>query len=134
VIHPQVAARLACDARIQVVVEDGKGRPLGMGGTSRKPPPWLLRVLRHRDRRCRFPGCEFSRFTHAHHITPWPRGPTTLDNLFLLCPFHHKLVHEHAWRVVLGGDGTVAWFRPDGRRFDPAAAVGERAPPRGAAA
>jgi hypothetical protein len=127
VIHPAVAVRLACDARIQVVAHDGTGRPVGIGRTARNVPPWLLRALRHRDRTCTFPGCGFTRFVHAHHIQPWERGgPTDLDNLVLVCPFHHKLVHEHGWAIALGEiPGTADWFRPDGTRYCPG-----RAPPR----
>ena len=58
------------------------------------------------------------RFTQAHHIVWWSRGGTTdLDNLILLCSFHHKLVHEHGWTVKRDSDGTVRWFHPDGRRY-----------------
>ncbi len=122
VIHPEVAARLSCDARLQVVLHDRKGDPLGIGWAGRNPPPWLMRALRHRDERCTFPGCDLRRFTHAHHITKWPLGPTTLRNLVLVCPFHHKLVHEHHWKVELSKAGAVIWFRPNGRRFDPSVA------------
>ncbi|MDP9295959.1 MAG: hypothetical protein M3O88_04595, partial [Actinomycetota bacterium] len=40
-----------------------------------------------------------------------------LDNLVLVCSFHHKLVHEHGWRVELGDDGVTRWLRPDGNPF-----------------
>jgi hypothetical protein len=39
----------------------------------------------------------------------------------LVCPFHHKLIHERAWRVELDEHAMARWFHPDGRRFDPAA-------------
>jgi hypothetical protein len=44
-------------------------------------------------------------------------GRTSLDNLLLICSFHHCLVHEHGWSVQRRHDGTARWFRPDGRRF-----------------
>jgi len=31
-----------------------------------------------------------------------------LDNLLLICSFHHRLVHEHGWSVRRDDDGTVA--------------------------
>jgi hypothetical protein len=92
-----------------------------VGWATRNPPPWLLRVLRQRDRRCVFPGCELRRFIHAHHIVRWLRGPTNLDLLVLVCPYHHKLVHEGGWRVELAKTGSATWFRPDGRPFRPSA-------------
>jgi hypothetical protein len=45
----------------------------------------------------------------------WERGGRTdLDNLILVCSFHHRLVHEHGWTVARSRDGTVRWRRPDG--------------------
>jgi hypothetical protein len=133
VIHPQTARRLACDARLQVVVHDEHGEAVGIGRMSRTAPPWLVRQLRHRDRGCTFPGCESRSFLHAHHIEHWGRGgPTDLDNLVLVCTFHHKLVHEYGWRVELDLPAAPRWFRPGGRRFDPGVTtehVPERAPP-----
>jgi hypothetical protein len=78
----------------------------------------MLRQLRHRDRGCRFRGCGSTAFATAHHIVWWSRGGSTdLDNLLLLCGFHHRLVHEHAWTVERAVDGRVRWFRPDGSRY-----------------
>lgn len=54
----------------------------------------LRRALEHRDRCCAVPGCGATRGLHAHHIVHWEDGgPTDLDNLVLLCPFHHRLHH-----------------------------------------
>jgi hypothetical protein len=61
----------------------------------------------------------------------WPLGPTDLDNLVLVCYWHHKLVHEHRWVVKLVPDGNAVWFRPDGRPYDPGHGVmQDRASPR----
>jgi hypothetical protein len=117
-IHPQVARRLLCTARVQVVVEDASGQPVRLGRISREPPEWMIRQLRYRDRECTFPGCGMRRFTQAHHVRWWKKGGTTdLDNLVLICTFHHTLVHEHGWRLMRDPDGTVRWFQPDGRRY-----------------
>jgi hypothetical protein len=40
-----------------------------------------------------------------------------LDNLVLVCTFHHKLVHEYGWTLRRDTDGTVEWFYPDGTRY-----------------
>lgn len=37
VIHPQTVQRLLCTARVQAVVEDGSGQPLGVGRITRDP-------------------------------------------------------------------------------------------------
>ena len=117
-IHPETARRLLCDARIQTVVEDERGEVIKLGRMRREPPAWMLRQLKHRDRGCRFPGCGTKRFAQAHHLTWWSRGGRTeLENLALICSFHHKLVHELGWRITRHADGEIGWFRPDGTRY-----------------
>ncbi|MGH2654944.1 MAG: DUF222 domain-containing protein, partial [Actinomycetota bacterium] len=105
--------RLACDGRIEWVLESG-GRPVGIGRRGRAVPGQLLRVLRHRDgAACRFPGCERKRWLHAHHLVHWADGGgTNLGNLVLLCHAHHRLIHEGGWRT----SGHPAW---DLRFHDP---------------
>jgi hypothetical protein len=99
-----------------VVIEDRLGRALGVGRMSYEPPAWMMRQLRFRDHGCTFPGCGSRRFTHAHHVVWWSRGGRTdLDNLTLVCSFHHKLVHEFGWSLRLLG-GRTRWYRPNGRR------------------
>jgi hypothetical protein len=117
-LHPRVAGRLLCNARVQVVVEDASGQPIRLGRMRREPPEWMLRQLRYRDRECTFPGCAQRRFVHAHHIRWWEHGgPTDLDNLVLVCSFHHKLVHEYGWTLTREQDGEVRWFHPGGTRY-----------------
>jgi hypothetical protein len=118
VIHPETAKRLLCAARLQAVIEDQSGQPVRLGRIRRDPPPWMLRQLRHRDTGCRFPGCGSRRYAHSHHVTWWEKGGATdLENLVLVCGFHHRLVHEYGWRLRRERDGEVRWFRPDGRRY-----------------
>jgi hypothetical protein len=129
VIHAETARRLGCSARIQVMLEDRHGQPIKLGRLSREPSDAMMRALRYRDRECRFPGCGARRYTHAHHVRWWTRGgPTDLDNLLLLCGFHHRLVHEHGWRVRLLADGTATWFRPGGAAYRPGPGADGTAP------
>ena len=109
-----------CSGRIQAVLEDEVGDVLRVGRLRREPTPWMMRQLKHRDRECQYPACGSGRFLHAHHIV-WVEcgGKTELENLILLCSFHHKLVHEFGWRVERRRDGTVQWFRPSGIRHQP---------------
>jgi len=118
VIAGPTVQRLLCNARVQMVVEQPDGSVAGVGRMSREPTAWMMRQLRHRDGGCRFPGCDARRFTQAHHIEWWSRGGATdLDNLTLICSFHHKLVHEYAWSIERTDDGDLVWHRPGGARY-----------------
>ena len=120
-IHTETLRRLTCDCHIQVVTEDEDGRPLGAGDRDRNIPRRLRRQMLRRDgHRCTFPGCESrARELAGHHVEHWGReGETELYNLISLCPYHHYLVHEGGWSVVLTPKGSQ-WFRPSGRRYEP---------------
>jgi HNH endonuclease len=92
------------------VLEDAARNPVTLRRTVREPSEAMMRALRYRDAGCRFPGCGNQRFTHAHHLVWWgDGGRTDLDNLILLCTFHHKLVHELGWTVGRGSDGSLEW-------------------------
>jgi len=117
VVGVESLSRLLCHARLQTVVENGAGDVVQLGRISRDPPEWMLRQLRYRDRGCVFPGCGERRFAQAHHVRWWSAGGRTdLGNLVLACTTHHKLVHEFGWSLTRRKDGTVRWYRPDGRR------------------
>jgi hypothetical protein len=126
--HVETVRRLACTGRLQVVLEDGARNAIAFGRARREPSTTMLRQLRYRDRECRFPGCGSRRFAHAHHVRWWSRGGRTdLDNLVLVCTFHHKLVHEYGWSLARGPGDAVRWYRPDGTRYRAGPAAAERA-------
>src|SRR5215472_13929429 len=90
-VSPDVARRLACDGRLELVAEGERG-PIGVGRARRTIPAWLMRLLRRRDGVCQFPGCRRRRLLQGHHVKHWlDDGPTNLDNLLLTCRPHHKL-------------------------------------------
>ncbi len=120
VLSAEAARRLACDARVQTVVEGPGGFAVGIGRAARTVPPWLARGVRHRDQGCRFPGCERTCWVHLHHLVHWADGGATdLENLVTLCGHHHRLVHEGGWRVAGHPDRQLTFLRPDGRTFRP---------------
>lgn len=118
--------RLSCDAEAVRVTRGPDGSVLDVG-RRRRTVNWRLRkALEIRDGGCRFPGCG-SRYTQAHHAVPWAEGgETALDNLILLCRFHHRMVHEGGWRVEMApgqaAAGGAAHFRNPRGRTVPAVA------------
>lgn len=85
---------LTCDATCEVWFERD-GKPIGAGRATRTVNRRLRRALEHRHPSCAVPGCGATRGLHAHHIRHWEDGGTTdLDNLILLCPYHHRLHHR----------------------------------------
>jgi hypothetical protein len=113
--------RLACDGRVQPVLHDESGNTVGVGRTTRKIPPWLARLVRERDKGCRFPGCGRTRWVEIHHIVTWwwGEGPTNLDNLITLCRYHHRLVHEDGWSIRGNPSSEVHWLDSFGRECVP---------------
>ncbi|MGE3836187.1 MAG: DUF222 domain-containing protein [Acidimicrobiia bacterium] len=108
------ARRLACDASV-VLLRTHDGQPLDIGRKTRSIPPAVRRVLDRRDGGCRFPGCGRRAFTQAHHVVHWVNdGPTSLDNLVLVCTFHHRLLHEGGWTVSGHPGIDLRFHRPDG--------------------
>jgi Domain of unknown function (DUF222) len=94
------ARRIGCDAEVAGVIERD-GLPIDVGRKQRIVPERLRLALHVRDRFCRFPGCGVpAHRTEAHHHEHWALGgETNLDNLLLLCGFHHRRHHEGAYRI-----------------------------------
>lgn len=130
VLHPETARRLACDGRLQIVLENKHGKALGIGDRSQVVPFWLRLQMLHRDGyTCAFPGCEMKTYLHPHHVVHWSkRGPTDLDNLVTVCSGHHSLLHEGRWSVTLDAKQQAIWFRPGGRVHDPGPAPPDHVP------
>ena len=72
-VSAETARRLACDASRVVMRHGLDGRVVEVAARTRAIPPALRRVLHHRDRGCRFPGCGL-RFGQGHHIRTGHKG------------------------------------------------------------
>ena len=119
-IAAETARRLCCDAGIVPVVDGPNGEPLSVGRRTRSIPPAVRRALSNRDRGCRFPGCTATQRLHGHHVRHWAEGgETSLDNLVLLCPTHHRLVHEGGFDVRRLDDGAFRFTNPYGVAIRP---------------
>lgn len=124
------ARRLACDCDIIPMVLNSLGIPLDVGRAERLVNAHLRSALVARDGGCVFPGCDRGGSEcEAHHIQPWwAGGVTSLDNLVLLCPSHHRRCEPgrnntwddddpDRWHVRLGPDRLPQVTPPRG--YDP---------------
>ena len=115
----ETARRLACDASVVELIENDDGEPLNVGRKRRTISAPLRRVLKARDKGCRFPGCANSRYVDAHHIEHWANGGETKpSNLVSLCRFHHHAVHEGGFRIEILDDGALRFVKPNGSSVD----------------
>jgi hypothetical protein len=115
-IASETVFRLLCDSSYIGVVRGSDGSVLDIGRKTRSISASIRRALHLRDHGCAFPGCTNHHFVDAHHVQHWiAGGETSLANLVLLCPFHHRLLHEGNFSMVANPDGTWTFLRPDGR-------------------
>ncbi|MEE9321722.1 MAG: DUF222 domain-containing protein [Granulosicoccus sp.] len=98
-IAASTARRLVCDCSISTLVSKD-GEPMSIGRKSRVWPAAMRRAILARDRHCQFPGCDASRHVDVHHIRHWvDGGETSVENGVTVCAHHHRLLHEHGYRV-----------------------------------
>ena len=115
-VSAETFRRASCDSTIVAVATGDSGEVLDIGRKTRVVPPAIRRALSTRDRGCRFPMCSNQRFVHAHHVRHWVHGgPTSLDNLVLLCSFHHRLLHEGGFTMSFVAGSVPHFFNPRGR-------------------
>ncbi|MGW1676232.1 DUF222 domain-containing protein [Saccharopolyspora sp. NPDC002376] len=94
--------RIACDAEVLPMVLGGDSLPLNVGTTQRTAPTHIRAALLQRDGVCAFPGCDRPPGTpQAHHIKHWvDGGPTEINNMVMLCPHHHRRIHDQHWTIT----------------------------------
>ncbi|WP_344164462.1 HNH endonuclease signature motif containing protein [Kribbella yunnanensis] len=97
---------LACDAAVLPIVLGGDSQPLDVGTEQRFVNRYIRRALNKRDKGCVV--CKAPPWMcHAHHLIHWAAGgPTSLQNLALLCAFHHRAVHDGQWALSITADGV----------------------------
>ena len=112
-ISSQTVQRLACDGLLHRVLKaDSMVIDVGRAHRTAQPSQW--RALKARHQTCAAPGCDRPiNWTQAHHVDFWEHGGRTDHGKMLpLCCFHHRLVHEGDWRVVMVGE-RVEFIPPD---------------------
>ncbi|MFC9695113.1 DUF222 domain-containing protein [Kribbella sp. NPDC056951] len=97
---------LACDAAVLPIVLGGDSQPLDVGTEQRFVNRYIRRALNKRDKGCVI--CKAPPWMcHAHHIIHWAEGgPTSLQNLALLCAAHHRAVHNGQWAISITTAGV----------------------------
>jgi hypothetical protein len=117
-VEAATAPRHACDSPLLGAVVDKHGKVLALGRTRRLVSKAQRRALMIRDKMCRYPGCHQTRHLKVHHVVPWIMGGCTdLDNLILLCQWHHTVVHEGGVTIT-GAPDRWLFRKPDGRPCD----------------
>lgn len=103
------------------------GTDLDYGRSVYRPPAVLQELVNHRDRTCRFPGCNTPahRCDHDHRV-PYNHsgtitgsgtesgGVTCPCNLDALCRFHHRVKTFTAWTAVRLPGNQLQWTSPHG--------------------
>jgi len=105
---------LADQAEIIPVVLNRSGAVLTLGRTRRIASRSQTLALVARDGGCSFPGCQHPpEWCERHHIRAWADGGgTDLDNLTLLCRYHHHNFASRGWTCELGDDRLPRWRPP----------------------
>ena len=107
------AFQLADQASICTLITDAKGVPLRLGRVARIATPGQTIALAARDRGCTFPACDRpAAWTQRHHVRAWQDGGRTdLDNLALVCGYHHRSFEGQGWQCTMI-DGRPWWIPP----------------------
>ena len=107
------ARRLACSAGIIPMVLGGKSQVLDAGRKRRSHTEAMRIVMGTRDGGCTEEHCEAPPgLCHAHHDIPWSHGgPTNIDTGRLLCPHHHRRIHDPAYQATRLSNGKIRFHR-----------------------
>jgi hypothetical protein len=105
---------MADEAEILTVVRDSSGVVLDLRRTRRLASRSQVQALIVRDQGCSFPACDRPpEWCERHHITEWSAGgKTDLDNLTLLCSYHHHNFNRRGWSCRLNQDRLPEWRPP----------------------
>jgi hypothetical protein len=105
---------LAAAAEVIPTVLNRSGAVLAAGRTRRIANAAQTWALIARDGGCSFPGCDRPpELCERHHVVPWVEGgKTDLDNLTLVCRYHHAQFAGRGWTATIDADGFPAWTPP----------------------
>jgi hypothetical protein len=95
--------QLRAHAVVEPVLVDDAGAPVAVGRCESALSEKTKRVVRRRDGRCRWPGCDRRTGLEVHHL--WPRswgGDDRIANLASVCTTHHHRLVPQGPRLLLG--------------------------------
>jgi hypothetical protein len=106
--------RIADEAEIWPTIINRDGVPLALGRSRRLASSGQTMALIARDAGCSFPGCTHPpSWCDRHHVLDWILGGCTdLDNLTLLCRYHHTHFLQKGWTCRINADGLPEWIPP----------------------
>jgi hypothetical protein len=106
--------RIADEAEIWPTIISHNNVPLALGRTQRLASRGQTMALIARDFGCSFPGCTHpASWCDRHHIKDWILGGLTdLNNLTLLCRYHHTHFLQKGWTCRMNADGLPEWIPP----------------------
>ena len=106
--------QLANNADIIPAVLTATGAVLDLGRSRRIASRPQTMALIARDAGCSFPGCAHPpQYCERHHIREWiDGGLTNLNNLTLLCVYHHHNFAARGWTCQINTDGLPEWIPP----------------------
>ena len=115
-LSAEAIRRLACDAGIHRLVTAPDGTIVDDGRQTRTVSDAQFDALTIRDHSCRMPGCPAPPGAcDAHHSIHWSNhGNTDLDDLILVCWYHHHWLHEQHWSLRPLGAGHFQLTDPTG--------------------
>ena len=113
-IRTETVRSLTDQAEVYTAFLTGAGQLLRLGRSRRIATRSQTIALITRDSGCSFPGCDTApEFCERHHIKAWIDGGTTdLDNLTLLCRYHHHNFASKGWDCQINADGLPEWRPP----------------------
>ena len=113
IVSADTVADVTGEADVYPTVIGSTGVVLRVGRTRRLATPGQTVALIARDGGCSFPGCDRPpEWCERHHIVEWAQGgKTDLDNLTLLCAYHHHNFASRGWTCLMI-DGLPAWIPP----------------------
>lgn len=107
------AEQLLCDSALVATLFAGATEVLDANDAAERFSKRQRRAIAARDHHCVFPGCtRLPRHCDVHHLEERAEGgATTVANGCLLCRFHHRLLHQHRWKLSRDTDGV--WLATD---------------------